>query len=120
VKPALDDAQNTPNARTVMLGAIAITLIPMVAAIRPRSTGASGPHRLSRACAPRSPARNPEKPMLDTKPTDEVDIENAVRNSGTNNPKPIRAGPKDIVVAAKPAADKGGARTIIFFQVFET
>lgn len=47
----------------------------------------------------------PRKPRLETTPMVEVDIEKAERNSGANSPNPMRAGPKLMAVAAKPAAE---------------
>ena len=37
--------------------------------------------------------KKPRKPRLEMKPTSVLDIEKAERNSGTNRPKPMRAGP---------------------------
>src|SRR6056297_1635951 len=105
-KPALDVARNTPAARMMTFGAIATVASPTLAAARPKSTGAAGPCRDSIHCAASKPMKNLVKPRLDTKPTVDVDIENAERKSGTNRPKPIRAGPKLMAVATKPAAER--------------
>ncbi|MEI4261410.1 hypothetical protein V8352_06480, partial [Roseovarius sp. D0-M9] len=66
---------------------------PIVARDSPDSTGTFGPRRFSRNCAISRPRKNPAKPVPDTSPTVDVDIENSCLNSGTNKPNPIRAGP---------------------------
>ena len=103
--PALSAATNTPSARTGSAGAVATSASPMLAALSPQSTGKVGPRRTSIACAIRSPSRKPKKPRLDTKPMTVLDSPNSALNSAANRPKPMRAGPNPIAVAANPAAE---------------
>ena len=93
-------------ARTATFGAAAMMTMPRVAAQSPSKTGASGPRRVRRSCAASSPRKKPKKPKLETRPMVEVDMEKAVRKSGTNSPNPMRAGPYPMAVAAKPAAER--------------
>lgn len=56
-------------------------------------------------CAMSSPAKNPMNPSPESRPAEVLVRLKLSRNCGRNSPKPMRAGPKVMAVAANPASE---------------